>query len=257
MNVPLDPRLTIGANHPPLAERLSIEEAELGAAVEAVATRANLLPRVIALGAADTVAEIGLVVRDALALARRVEARRVEVKAPYFEAGTTIDAHFKALHKRAAAIAEAFTQIVSAHRAETRAHEAKEALRVASLKAEEEARERAVALDAERKGRERSAALAHEKADQAGRDAELAESLAQPAPLAAKTVKVEVAEGLSISTRGEWTFEITRLGAVDLAELRPYLKPEAIEAALRLAVRAGVRQLRGVHIFQAEKVRFS
>jgi hypothetical protein len=73
---------------------------------------------------------------------------------------------------------------------------------------------------------------------------------------AADTVRQHTASGITASARTEWAFEIVAFDAVPLDALKPYFKRDAIDAAIRLAVRQGIRDLPGVRIFEDVKSSF-
>lgn len=281
MNEAVNPREVIGGNEPPLSEQLKLSEEALAARVEALAERANKLPRKLVDATADSdIAEIGAVVRDASALSREVEKRRVAVKQPYLEAGQTVDEFFKAMSGRMDRVAKAFTDLVAKYREEKRLAEAKakveaerqrfEAERAAAAERErlaraEEERLRKEAEDAAARGRAATAKLAQERAQAASAAAAEANAALEvasvakppevaPAPLVA--TKTEVAPDLTLGATLEWAHEITDLAHLDLEVLRPYLKPDHVEAALKMAVRQGVRTCAGAKIYQREKVSF-
>lgn len=54
------------------------------------------------------------------------------------------------------------------------------------------------------------------------------------------------------SNKKEWVGVIENLAGIDLEALRPYLKEEDIEAALKRAVKNGVRSIGGAKIFQQD-----
>ena len=124
MNDHVNPRAVIGGNEPPLAERLEIDEAALKAEVEAIAARANELPRKPEGVTEEILAKIGAVVRDAEALEKRAEKRRVEVKAPWLEATQTIDGFYNGLGGRMSRISVAYTKFARDVREQRRQAEA-------------------------------------------------------------------------------------------------------------------------------------
>lgn len=104
--------------------------------------------------------------------------------------------------------------------------------------------------ESQRKEREALQALADEARE------ELAEQAAEmglpevpapvvPGPEVRRTVRVD---GGAVTTRKYWTFEIVEAEAIP----REYLKPDTDKIAA--AVKAGVREIPGVRIFQAESL---
>jgi Tfp pilus assembly protein FimV len=116
---------------------------------------------------------------------------------------------------------------------------------------EEEARRTQAALEAKRADHVFNHAG---KADEARARAEAAEAEAErPAKEITRTV---TPSGLTAGAREEWTFEIDVYDEIPLAALRPYFKRDAVEAAIRLAVKQGVRELQGVTIKKGLKATF-
>jgi hypothetical protein len=270
-NDDINPREMIGGNNPPLSERLPIQEAELVSAVQALADRAGQLPRKLedATAQAD-IATIGAVIRDADALARRIEKRREVVVRPYIDAENDVNNYFKRdIGARVSRISAVFTALVAAYNEEARQRAAKlaaenerRAKEEAREKAAEEARLRAQADAAAARGRANTAALATKNAEaaaQASRDAqEAADKLraAQAVEPPAKA-KVELAGGgVTMNQNMVWTHEITSFDEVDLNKLRPYIKVEAVDAAIRMAIKMNVREVKGVRIFQKAETKF-
>ncbi len=259
MNDHVNPRAVIGGNEPPLAERLAIDEAALLADVQALADRANALPRKLKDETAEAdILAIGGVVRDAIALAKRVEARRVEVKAPWLEGGQTVDGFYRTPAQRLTTISTAFQKLIGDWREEKRREEARKAAEEARKRQLEETERRKAAEEAEAKGRQRTAALNREKADEAAKQAEEAQARADAAaaPVATAQVKAEVAPDLTMTAKGEWKGQVVDFRTLDLEVLRPYLKPDRLATALNQAVRMGVRDCRGAEIKMVEKVSF-
>lgn len=274
MNELVNPRAVLGDNSPPLSERLEIDEADLKAAAEAIAQRANELPRKVEGVTDEVLAVIGAVVRDAEAQSKTIEKRRVVVKRPWLEAAQTVDTFFGSISGRMDRIATAYTKFardvrddrrrVEAARHAEEQRKAQEAQRAAD-EAARKAREDAEAAAA--KGRAATAALAKQRADelqaQADREAELARQReAQAAADAARAavqpqaVKTELAPDLTMAVKGEWEGRLVDRTQVDWAVLGPHISLKEIEAAVKRAVKSGVRGCRGVEIKFVEDVKF-
>src|SRR5206468_1397555 len=88
MNDHVNPRAVAGGNNPPLAERIAMEAAPLKAEVEALAARANALPKTVDDMTAEKVALVAPVAKDANDLVKRIEKQRVEVKQPFLDGVT-------------------------------------------------------------------------------------------------------------------------------------------------------------------------
>lgn len=237
---------TIGDNLPPLSERLGLDYGEDVRATEALAARANAAPREIT--GDEDLHLIRTLVGDARTLSKTIDAKRVEEKAPHLEAGRTVDEFFGALTKRLARIADAFQRIADDHATKLAKEAKRRAAEEAALKRAEEEKARAAARAAEEAARPKVAAKADAKAEEAARAA--AELEAKPAadfvPLAS--------DGEALG-KLEWTYEVEDPNAIDLVALRPYLKLDAVEVAIRAFMKMGGRKLAGVRIFQKVKAK--
>jgi hypothetical protein len=127
--------------------------------------------------------------------------------------------------------------------AERAAREAAEAerRRVEDLRREEEAREREEAARQSRLAAERAA-------EQAEADRVAAEKAA--AAKASDMSRSRGDLGSVASLRTTWEHEVSNYREVDLNALRPYIKTEAIDLAIRAFIRSGGREIGGVRIFQ-------
>lgn len=67
-------------------------------------------------------------------------------------------------------------------------------------------------------------------------------------------VKTRSLSGATSSVTKSWTGEIESLAALDLEILRPYFAADAIDRAIKAAVRDGKREIRGAKIYQTEKL---
>ena len=70
---------------------------------------------------------------------------------------------------------------------------------------------------------------------------------------AADLSRQRTASGALATAKTEWVFEITDYDAIPLDKLRSYIKRDAIEAAIRMAIKMGNRELPGVRIFEDVK----
>lgn len=184
--------------------------------------------------AADFVKLIGANVKKA-------EDQRKAAKEPLLAAGKELDGAYKAVTDPLAALKARVEAKVGAY---LRDKEAK-------ARAVREAAERAAREEAER----RAAAM---QTEQDLAQAEAAEETAQAAAQAAAVKPAELARtrseyGAVGTLRTEWTFEVTDAKALDLEALRSYLPADAIEKAMRAAIRAGVREIKGARIFETSK----
>ena len=231
---------------------LSEDHAQLRHDVETIASRANAAPREIK-APADLDA-IGSLVKDTNALARKADAARKSAKEPFLSAGRDVDTFFKTLTDRLERISSIFQGIANEH-ARKVADEARRAAQEEARRArEEEARQREIAARAEEANRAKTADKHEAKAEAAADRAQEAEATAQAS--AADLTRMRTSSGILSTARTEWTFEIEDFDKVALDKLRPYIKRDAIDAAIRAAIKMGVRELGGVRIFEEIKASF-
>lgn len=242
-----------GHNNPPaptVAERLAeIYGLEI-AKVEALAERANNAPKEIT--NAEQRAIVADIAADADALGKALDRLREVEKKPHLDAGRAIDAYFKENGTvRTGRIEAAMTQRLTAYR-----------------KAE---------LAAEQKRQEEAARKAREQAEAASFDAAIAEAEGRHDDAEADTFRAAASEaaaeqiadsqaprqatvtaaGTRVSDKTALTFEIVDYDAIPLDKLRPYLKREDVEKALRAYLRFAKEnaKLPGVRFFEDLKVK--
>jgi hypothetical protein len=235
MNMQTNPS-PIGHNQPPpITEVLSENQAALLGEVEALARLAGSAPNEVKSELdLDTV---GKIVRAAADLAKRADGARVAEKDPYLVGGREVDAFFKAPLDRLDRIKKVMTDRASIYQ----------------RKVADAAREKAAA-EAKRLRDEEAAAKTADMAKEASQAAKAAEQTAA-APVADLTRTV-TQSGILAGAKSSWVFEVTDWTAIPLEKLRPYLKHEAIEAAIRAAVKIGERDLAGVRIFEQATATF-
>lgn len=241
----------IGHNNPPLLEVLTERFAKSAEKVQAIAARANAAPKKV-----ETDADLAIVselVRDARDLSKSIDKDREAEKAPFLKAGRDVDAFFKVHIERMDRVVAAFNEVVTTHLREQEAKRRAEAEReAAKARAEEETR-RAAAAKADADNRQKHAEGHQVKANEAAARAEQAEAIAQAS--AADLTRTRHDSGVLTTARTEVTFEITDYDAIPLDKLRPYLKREHVEAALRAAVKLQKHALKlpGVRVFDDVK----
>lgn len=231
---------------PTLEERLSENSVSIRAEVEALAKRADAAPKAIQDDADNEV--IGKIVVDARKLWTRVDGLRTEEKEPYLEGGRVIDTFFSVpkdrltnIGKTLSARGDVYTK-AKAEAARLRARqEAEEARR-------EEERRLALAAKAEEAGRAKNAVEHEIKAETAAETARAHEHIERSS--AADLTRVRTSTGGLASAKEPWVFEIEDYAKIPFEELRPYLKREDVEKAIRAGVRASLRKLEGVRIYQ-------
>lgn len=242
-----------GHNMPPevtLADRLQEAHAAVIANLDTLAELANGAPKDIAddRQAAD-VADLAARAGD---LRKKLDAIRKKEKDPFLTAEREVDGFFRDPIARADRIDKALMQRVTAYtraKAEKERFEREETARKAR-EAEEAARRQAE--EAMSAGRTEDAMADIEDAQDAARQA--AEVAAAPVS-ASEATRIHTDGGMTVTPKTEWAFEIVDPAKVDLEALRPFIKPDAIEAAVRAFVRInkGTRQIAGVRIFEDMK----
>lgn len=252
MNAPLP--ADIGHNRAPISDVLAEQYSDLAARVEAIATRANLAPKAIA---TDTdLNTIGALIRDTRELSGETDKKRESEKRPYLQAGRDVDAFFKVFTDRLDRISTVFKKIADDH-ARAVAAEARRRAEDEARKAREEAdRQAEIARRAEEANRLKTAEKHEAKAEAAEQRAEQAEAVA--ASSAADLVRSRTDSGILSTARTEWAFEITDYDAIPLDKLRPYLKREHVEQAIRAFVKLQKQAaaLPGVRVFEDVKSSF-
>lgn len=244
----------IGGNSPPevtLVDRLKEGHAAIIAELADLAELANGAPKEIT--SDQQAADVTQIAADAGDLRKKLDDTRKEEKEPFLTAGREVDGFFREPIERADRIDKVLMGRVTAYNKAKALRE-----RLAREEAERIQRE---AADAARKAAEEAAAAGRTEDAMADLEAavhaeDAADEIAQtPAPSLADSTRIQTESGLTVSTHTEWKFEITDNAKVDLEALRPFIKPDAIDAALRAFVRInkGTRQIAGVRIFEDMK----
>jgi hypothetical protein len=247
----------LGHNNPPalsLRERLLESSTELLRDVDQAAAAATRLPTKVS--SDDDLGACGDAVRDARAVLKRVKQAKTSEKEPFLQGGREVDAFFAVPTERLDRVIATLEERCS----EYQRAKAAEARRLA----EEEARRARDKADAERRrareaaagGRVAVAARAEDRAQAADERAERAERDA--AARAADLTRSRSASGTLATARQTWRGEIINLANVDLEKLRPFIKREAIEAALNAFVRInkGAVEVAGCRIFEDIRAAF-
>jgi undecaprenyl pyrophosphate synthase len=246
----------IGANNPPveanaLRDRLIEDNDDLIRRKEELLAGAARVPDVTDDEMAGKVSDF---IKQLTGFVKVADNKRVAEKEPFLSAGRTVDGFFKALSDPVEAAKKAVERKLTGYLQE---------------KANRERREREEAARIAREEAERQAAEARRKAEAMKADADLAAALEaeqaaqQRAAEAAKAEKSAAANAADLSrTRGDygavgslrttWDFRNLDRDALDLESLRQHLPLDALEKAVRSAIKAGVRELRGVEIYEAQ-----
>lgn len=248
---------TIGHNlPPPLKEILAENYAHFATEIEAIAERANAAPKTVRND--DDLDAVGVIVKDAKAMLKRVDGARKVEKEPFFQAGREVDGFFKAMTERLDRIASA----LEARATEYQRAKAAEARR----KAEEEARKLREAEEAARRkaeeaaaaGRERTADKAEVKADTLAEKAAEAERMAEAS--AADLARTRGASGTLASAKTVLKVRIADLAAVQqsMGPLGPYMDSDAIQKAANnwLRFTKGAGSIPGLEVYEDVKATF-
>lgn len=193
------------------------------------------------------------------ATGKSVEASRVAEKDPFLRSERAVDGFFQPLNTTLSGLITALSRKVKVYlddieeqkRREARRLAEEERRKAAELRAAEEERRRR----AEEAAREATKAKHNAVADVLGEEADRQSAIAAAAEKKAEVKPAELArtrsdQGTLSTLRSHWTFEVEDWDGIDLNVLRPYLKRDAVEAAIRSAVKIGLRDLSGVRIFQ-------
>lgn len=253
------PAADIGHNNPPPADMARDEfDARLDALLSEKGINRSRFDDVV--GAADRAqadddeqaGRCGDLIRQIRSLSGLVDQAHKEVKAPYLEAGRAVDDKKNVLNTPLDAARRKVDAVLSAHvqRKEAKAREEQR-------RRDEE--ERARRAEQERIAREQEAErrrLAEEAAAQGAPPPPEPEPIAEPEPEVihqAAPTAVRSDLGTTVSGRKVWTHEITNYEDAVLALAHNDIVRQAVEKAIGAQVRAGVRDIAGVRIFQSIK----
>lgn len=241
----------MGHNKPPLEEVLADQHRPLLGDVDAIAKRAMVLPaKIKSDDDLDATTDVG---RDLGKLRKQIDGTRKDEKEPYLEGGRAVDAFFNAQLARVDDILTTLRDRATVWQREKEAEERRrreaEARRLAQE--EEAARKRAEAAK-----RPETVERYEDKAEEIAAQREDAEAAAQ-----ADTSTIhrrQTSSGARSGARKSWTFEITEYEAIPLDALRPFLRREDIEKAIRsyVGIHKGAASLKGVHVFEDSKATF-
>lgn len=240
---------------PPIDLRtiLAEDHAELRHELEQLANRANAAAKAIKthkdIKTPADLDTLGVLIRDARALWTKADKAREKAKAPYLQAERDVQSFF------ATGFLERLDRIVKSFKAIGDDYQTEQD-RLARLKAKQEAEvAREVQRKAEEAAREAMRPAAQIKAEVqaagAAERAERAEAAVEAKP--AELVRQRTESGVVASAKKEYTFAIEDYDAIPLEKLKAYIKRDAVEAAIRAAVKFGVRELGGVRIYEQVK----
>lgn len=255
MDTATAPVATIGHNNPPpLREILAERFAPLSREIEQLAERANEAPKEIA--NEEQYGAVGDIAVEARKLTKSIDEKRKAEKEPYLQGGRDVDAFFGILLDRVKRIADTLQARADTYARQKAAEERRKREEEARRQQAEEQRQREIAAKEAERNRPTAAAKHEDKAEAAAE--RVAEAQAAASVKAAELTRTRSATGTVASARTTWDFEITDINAVPLDTLRPFIKREHIEQAIRSFVRINKdsAQLAGVKIFESTKANF-
>lgn len=257
-----NPRAGIGGNYPPPESVQDIYDRLTETHGSMITRRDELMAGVARVPAEiddDNVSKIiDFVKQIKAAMTKASDAFKTE-KAPYLEGGRAVDGFFKKITESLDDGVKALNKKLTVYQIAKEAEERRVREAAAQVAREEAARQQKVA--------DAAAAALRVEADKLREDENLAgaverEAEAQRANAAAmdaqRAAQAKVADlsrtrgdmgGVS-SLRTEWKGELTDRATLDLEALREHLSADALDQAIRSAVKAGCRVLRGAHIYE-------
>lgn len=243
-----------GHNKPPLQEVLTEQYKSFAEEIEKVAGRANEAPKRIKTD--DDLDKVGVIVKDARELLKKVEAARKEEKDPYLKAGREIDAFFKKMTDRLDRISEALQERANEYQREKAAEARRKAEEEARRLREQEEAARRKAEEAAAAGKASVAGRAEVKAELAAEKAAQAEELAQAS--AADLARVRGASGTLATAKTAQKVRISDWQSLNLNDLKPYIDREAVQKAANawLRVTKGKERITGLEVYEDIKAAF-
>jgi hypothetical protein len=237
----------MGDNQPPIHEQLGMSlttrYAEDLAKVTPIAKRATEAPEIIR---SDEELEVWKsIYLDGRDLTKTINDARLEEQRPILASLTAV---FQPTLQRLERITDA-------------AREKSDAWNKAKIKKqrEEEAAERNRIAAEEAKKREELRTLAEfgevdllDVATGIAKDQQFVREVAPPPAAVAEITRVKSVDGSSASAAKSWTFEVDDYAKVDLVALRPFFKPDHIDAAIKavIKIQKGATKIEGVRIVE-------
>lgn len=244
-----------GDNFPPsptIPERLSEAYADIIADIDAIAGRANRAPKEVK--TKDDFDAVGEIVKAATAAFKRADKARETEKAPFLKAGTEVDGWFRTPKDRMSCIIEALTERANAYNKRIAAEQRAKAEAEMRRAREEENRRLEAARKAEEDNRLADAAKHTAAAEVAAEKAEAATIKATAS--VEEITKTTSAAGVKSAAKTVWKHEIQDYAKLDVNAIKPYLKREAVDDAIKMAVKLGLRELSGVKIYEDTETKF-
>ena len=233
------------------AERLDETYKGFLADVERWGQEAKTLPATI--DNDDAVARVADAVKDGRSILKRLDTARTAEVEPHLTAQRETNAWFKSIAERIEKTNSVLVGRADDYQRRKAAEARRRAEEEARLAREEAERQRRIADEAAEKAKVSQMVKAENKADDAEERARRAEAQAV-APVADLT-RARSSSGTTISAKTEFTFRIVDWDRIDLSALRPYLKRDAVEAAIRSFMKVQGRsvELAGVEFFEDVK----
>lgn len=244
-NEPSDPAVAIRQN-------LDEQYAPLAARRDALLEAAERVPPI---HDDESAGKVGDFIKQIAAAIKNGEAARVKEKEPFLAGSRTVDGYFRAITDPLDRVKRAIES-----RLTTFLREKAERERRARQKAEDDARKEADRLaEAARKAEEAAktdkglakAIEADARAQTAVADLAQAEKRTDAKPAELSRNRGDL--GSTASLRTFWDFKNLERASLDLEALRYHLPQDGIEKAVRSLIKSGVRELRGVEIFENTK----
>jgi len=246
-----NPRAVAGDNRPPRDEVLKDSYGSLIGDIDAVAKKADALPKEFATD--EDIEAATKIVKESRELAKTAEGNRSEENEPHLKAQRETNAFFRVLTDRLDRIKTVLTDRTTAFQ---RAQEAAERRRIAAEheKAQEEARQKAQeAADAN------AGSVSREIAEQeASEAAERAERLARQATASSADLTRTRTGAGTVSTTGKWVGKVDDYSKVDLNKLRSVFSTAEIDKAVNAFARKNkdMVAVKGVTFFKETKASF-
>lgn len=245
----------IGHNQPPsdieiLRERLSNDNSDVLQRRDDLIAACDRIPPITT---DETAGKVSDHIKQIATCIKTADGRRVAAKEPFLESGRAVDGFFKAISDPLSAAKTAVERNLTAYlreKADAERRRRDEAARIAREEAERQAEEARRAAETLRTETDLTDALAAEAAAKQ-QAADAARAGKEAAAKAAEMSRTRGDYGAVSSLRTTWEFDGLDRAEIDLEALRPYLPLDGLEKAVRAAIKAGVRDLRGVRIFES------
>ena len=250
----------IGHNNPPatLAERLALDHKSLLDRMEMIAARANGTPKEFATDA--DVSTATTLVADILELKDKFDEAHKSEKEPFLSGGRAVDTFFgSAATRELSGPRGRLKRMLDAIQTRADAYAKKKADEARRIREAEEARIRDAAAAAAKAAEQAAAAGRTEDAVADLRDVQAAEDQlvdVQSQPIVVAPVVTE--SGAKAAGKTEWDYEVQDWDLIPLDKLRPYLKREEIEKAMRAYLKhaQATAKLTGVRFFERDVMKF-